>query len=144
MNNTRPYDVLDERARGGQRPGLLKRWVQQLGIMIAGEYSLSETPTVTTWDAAGLVMTGTGSTWDADGIQPGDVIHIISDETRVNVADGFEYKVIASVDSDTQMTLVSGISDGVGSPSSVDYEIGTGVTGLPIVDMCQVTLVEGN
>ena len=31
MNNMRVYDVLDNRARGGQRPGLDKRYSQQIG-----------------------------------------------------------------------------------------------------------------
>ncbi len=31
MNNMRVYDTLDERARGGQRPGLDKRYSQQIG-----------------------------------------------------------------------------------------------------------------
>lgn len=32
LNNVRVYDVLDERARGGQRPGLNKRYQQKLGV----------------------------------------------------------------------------------------------------------------
>jgi len=31
MNNVRPYDTLDNRARGGQRPGLDKLYSQQIG-----------------------------------------------------------------------------------------------------------------
>ncbi len=31
MLNVRPYDVLENRARGGQRPGLNKAYSQQLG-----------------------------------------------------------------------------------------------------------------
>ena len=31
MNNMRVYDTLDNRARGGQRPGLDKRYAQQIG-----------------------------------------------------------------------------------------------------------------
>ena len=31
MNNMRPYDTLDNRARGGQRPGQDKRYSQQIG-----------------------------------------------------------------------------------------------------------------
>ena len=31
MNNMRVYDTLDNRARGGQRPGLDKRYSQQIG-----------------------------------------------------------------------------------------------------------------
>jgi len=30
LNNVRPYDVLDNRARGGQRPGLDKIYSQQI------------------------------------------------------------------------------------------------------------------
>lgn len=30
MNNVRPFDVLDERIRGGQRPGMKKRFTQQV------------------------------------------------------------------------------------------------------------------
>ncbi len=30
MNNVRPFDVLDERIRGGQRPGMVKRYSQQV------------------------------------------------------------------------------------------------------------------
>jgi len=31
LNNVRPYDTLDNRMRGGQRPGLDKRYSQQIG-----------------------------------------------------------------------------------------------------------------
>ena len=31
LNNVRPYDTLDNRARGGQRPGLDKAYNQQIG-----------------------------------------------------------------------------------------------------------------
>ncbi len=36
MNNVRPFDVLDERIRGGQRPGMVKRYDEEITI-IAGE-----------------------------------------------------------------------------------------------------------
>lgn len=31
IKNMRPYDTLDNRVRGGQRPGLRKRYSQQIG-----------------------------------------------------------------------------------------------------------------
>jgi hypothetical protein len=31
MNNVRPYDTLDNRARGGQRPGLIELYPSALG-----------------------------------------------------------------------------------------------------------------
>jgi len=31
MNNVRPFDVLEERARGGQRPGMRKAYNQDIG-----------------------------------------------------------------------------------------------------------------
>jgi hypothetical protein len=31
MNNVRPFDVLEERARGGQRPGMRKVYNQDIG-----------------------------------------------------------------------------------------------------------------
>ncbi len=31
MNNSRPYDTLDKRARGGQRPAFVKKYSQQIG-----------------------------------------------------------------------------------------------------------------
>ena len=31
LNNVRPYDVMEIRKRGGQRPGLDKRYSQQIG-----------------------------------------------------------------------------------------------------------------
>lgn len=31
MNNVRPFDVLENRARGGQRPGVDKLYTQQIG-----------------------------------------------------------------------------------------------------------------
>jgi hypothetical protein len=31
MNNCRPYDSIDNRARGGQRPAMIKRYSQQIG-----------------------------------------------------------------------------------------------------------------
>jgi hypothetical protein len=30
LNNMRPFDVLDERIRGGQRPGMVKRYSEQV------------------------------------------------------------------------------------------------------------------
>jgi len=33
MNNVRPYDTLDNRARGGQRPGLDKKYSQRIGAL---------------------------------------------------------------------------------------------------------------
>ena len=35
LNNVRPYDTLDNRARGGQRPGLDKLYSQQIGSEVA-------------------------------------------------------------------------------------------------------------
>ncbi len=35
MKNMRPYDTLDNRLRGGQRPALRKRYSQQIGNNIA-------------------------------------------------------------------------------------------------------------
>ncbi len=219
--NVRPYDVLDNRARGGQRPGLIRLFSQQLGFVVSGERLRLETETNTTWDAEGKVMTGTGSLWDSQNITmaashfvtapvigdtltqnvsgavmvvtginaaetaifgtvigtwdttntytsddsgavmdpatagpptevdqhkvvAGDVVKVVVDTSRVNVALGFGYRLVASVDSDTQITLDFGISDGVGAPTTVDYEIGSGTTGIPVVDICQVTRVVGN
>lgn len=31
LNNTRPYDVLASKARGGQRPAFVKKYPQQIG-----------------------------------------------------------------------------------------------------------------
>ena len=31
MNNSRPYDTIDHKARGGQRPAFTKRYAQQIG-----------------------------------------------------------------------------------------------------------------
>lgn len=36
MNNMRPFDVADERIRGGQRPAMKKRYSEEISI-IAGE-----------------------------------------------------------------------------------------------------------
>ena len=36
LNNVRPFDVLDERIRGGQRPGMVKRYSQRVTNMAAG------------------------------------------------------------------------------------------------------------
>ncbi len=35
MNNVRPFDVLDERIRGGQRPGMVKRYSE-----VVSQYTL--------------------------------------------------------------------------------------------------------
>ncbi len=35
LNNVRPYDTLDNRARGGQRPGLDKLYTQQISGIAA-------------------------------------------------------------------------------------------------------------
>ena len=147
MNNVRPIDVLNDRARGGQRPGLSRHFSQQLGFTVTDPATLAETPTNTTWDATGAVMTNANALWNTAGVnlvEAGDVVRIIVDTTRVNVALGFGYRIVQSVDSDTQLTLVLGISDGVGAPNTVDYEIGSGTVGLPVVDINQVTVIAGN
>ena len=36
MNNVRPFDVLDERIRGGQRPGMVKRYSERVTNVAAG------------------------------------------------------------------------------------------------------------
>ena len=220
MNNVRPYDVLDDRARGGQRPGLSRLFARKLGFIISGARDRLETEKATTWDSEGKVMTGTGSLWNSQNITSdetwttapavgdtltqavsgatllvtginaaetviwgtvtgtwdttntftsdnavatmnpatasaptgvdehkviaGDVVEIVVDTSMVNVAQGIGYRLVSSVDSDTQITLDFGISDGVGAPTTVTYKIGSGTTGVPVVDMCQVTRVQGN
>lgn len=90
--------------------------------------TLAETPTTTTWNAGGTIMTGTGSLWKTAGVNlvstasPGSMIKIVSG-THVTV--GAVYWV-ASVDSDTQLTLDSGCAVG-GTPENVDYIIISGV-----------------
>lgn len=32
LNNVRPYDTLDSRIRGGQRPGLSQKYTQQIAL----------------------------------------------------------------------------------------------------------------
>ena len=44
LSNVRAYDVSDERARGGQRPGLVKAYTTQIG----GEYPVLHISTITT------------------------------------------------------------------------------------------------
>jgi len=44
LNNVRPYDVEEGRARGGQRPGLVKAYDTQIG----GEYPVLHISTITT------------------------------------------------------------------------------------------------
>ena len=147
MSNVRPYDVLDDRARGGQRPGLSRHFSQQLGFTVTDPATLAETPTNTTWDAEGRVMTNGNALWNTAGVNlvsVGDVVRIIVDTSRVNVALGFGYRIVESVTSDTEIVLVLGISDGVGAPNTVDYEIGSGTAGLPVVDINQVTVIAGN
>ncbi|KKM16495.1 hypothetical protein LCGC14_1685300 [marine sediment metagenome] len=36
MNNVRPFDVLDERIRGGQRPGMVKRYSEKVYNVVTG------------------------------------------------------------------------------------------------------------
>jgi len=36
MDNVRPFDVLDERIRGGQRPGMAKRYAERVTNAAAG------------------------------------------------------------------------------------------------------------
>ncbi len=36
MNNVRPFDVLDDRIRGGQRPGMKKRYSQRVTNATSG------------------------------------------------------------------------------------------------------------
>lgn len=82
--------------------------------------TLAETPTATTWNVAGTIMTNGSATWDTPGatlVEVGDIVEVIS---GTNDAPG-EY-VVESVDSDTQITLEDGIADG-GQPSAVTYYI---------------------
>jgi hypothetical protein len=82
--------------------------------------SLAETVTATTWNAAGTIMTNGSATWDTPGVtqvEVGDIVEVISGTND----DPGEY-VVESVDSDTQLTLSTGIADG-GTPSSVTYVI---------------------
>jgi hypothetical protein len=44
LQNVRPYDVSEERARGGQRPALVKAYDTQIG----GEYPVLHISTITT------------------------------------------------------------------------------------------------
>lgn len=84
--------------------------------LIGSETTKTETPTATTWNAAGKVMTGTGSTWKSTNkVNPGDFVKVIS---GTNATAGY-YRVL-SVTSDTVMTL----SDSIGAnPLNVDYDI---------------------
>ena len=43
LSNVRPFDVEEERARGGQRPGLVKAYTTQIG----GEYPVLHLSTIT-------------------------------------------------------------------------------------------------
>jgi hypothetical protein len=82
--------------------------------------SLAETPTATTWNVAGTIMTNGSATWDTGGVtlvEVGDIVEVISGTQ----AEAGEY-VVQSVDSNTQITLEEGIADG-GQPSSVTYII---------------------
>ncbi len=36
MNNVRPFDVLDDRVRGGQRPGMKKRYSERVTVLATG------------------------------------------------------------------------------------------------------------
>ncbi len=40
MNNVRAFDVLDERIRGGQRPGMAKRYSERVTNIITGPGSI--------------------------------------------------------------------------------------------------------
>lgn len=84
------------------------------------EITKTETTTATVWSGSGTIMTGTGSTWKTAGaslVSPDDIIHIVS---GTNVTAGY-YRV-ASVTSDTVMTLDSSIESG-GTASNVVYTL---------------------
>lgn len=91
-------------------------------VLIDTEIARAETETSTTWNAAGTTMANGSALWDTgvNDVDPGDIIQILS---GTNVVIGF-YNVL-SIASNTSMTLDSGISDGVGTPSNVDYDIFT-------------------
>lgn len=89
--------------------------------------TLTETTTSTTWNEAGTVMTNAGALWKTPGngmittnmeLVPISGTNCYTDNGEHTGAD---FK-IASVDSDTQITLTRGIADG-GQPSNVDYYI---------------------
>jgi hypothetical protein len=83
----------------------------------------AETTTNVTWSGSGTIMTGTASPaskWKTAGVNlvsPGDIIHVIS---GTNVVAG--YYRIASVTSDTVMTLTESIETG-GTASGVVYTL---------------------
>jgi len=84
--------------------------------------TLTETPTNTTWNEAGTVMTNPNAHWNT----PGDTLITTGMELYINSGTncktGDNNVSILSVDSDTQITLSKGIADG-GTPSNVDYVI---------------------
>ena len=62
MDNVRPFDVFDQRARGGQRPGLDKKYEQQVGSSTQPISKLLSVTTVKETDVA--VLSGSGTVGD--------------------------------------------------------------------------------
>ncbi|HML73321.1 MAG TPA: hypothetical protein PKB02_02375 [Anaerohalosphaeraceae bacterium] len=101
---------------------------------------LSETPTATTWNAGGTIMTNASALWNTAGagqVFASDVVYIISG-TNATVGN----YVIQSVDSNTQITLTTPIG---ASPSNVNYAIYKAPRwGIYCYDHWDYALVEGN
>ena len=66
--------------------------------------ALVATGTATSADAAGVTLTDTAATFVTDGVAAGDLL--------TNTSDGFSNGVVASVDSETQVTLVAKLAGG--------------------------------
>ena len=135
MNNARPRDVLEYRARGGQRPGWAKAYNQLLGENGDNPVTLSETEAATT--IATTTMTGVSSDWNTVGatlVKAGDIVRITA---GTGVAAG-DYRV-ASITSDTVIVLAT--SPGTYNPTDADLAY-TIERAVPVSAICQVTIVE--
>lgn len=131
----RPRDVLEYRARGGQRPGFRKAYNQHLGENGDNPVTLNETETATT--IATTTMTGVGSAWLTAGttlVRAGDILRITAG-TGVTAGDYF----VDSVTSDLVIVLAS--SPGTYAPGSADLAY-TIEKVMPIIAIAQVTTVE--
>ena len=103
LNNARPRDVLEYRARGGQRPGFRKAYNQHIGENGDNPVTLNETEDATT--IATTTMTGVGSAWNTAGatlVRAGDILRITAG-TGVTAGDYF----VASVTKKTGIGLAS-------------------------------------
>jgi hypothetical protein len=109
--NVRPDGTLEGRARGGSRPGLGRRFAENISGQVGTDGASTQ---ASSW----LVFTSAGATFSTQGVTTADSLVITQGGTNGNAST----YAIAIVDSETQLTLSSACGD-TGDASGMTYYI---------------------